>query len=183
MKARQITVLLSGCVLFISLPAVANAQQTSQSLADAARKVKEQQKQAPQVKTVWTNDNLPTGATVSVVGPAPQQANATQPNAPAENAAPEDTDTERAKLSAELDQAKKQLESGKTDLDLAQREYKLDSDEYYAAPDYADNEPGKAKLSSDKSQVEAKQQAVDEAQKKTDQLQKEIDSLDAKPKS
>ncbi len=76
MKAQRMAVLFGVCLFLAGLPAVAAAQQTGQSLGDAARKVKEQQKQAPKTKVVWTNDNLPTSATVSVVGQAPQQGNA-----------------------------------------------------------------------------------------------------------
>jgi glucose/arabinose dehydrogenase len=180
MKVQTIAVLLATGVLLAGLPAAVAAQQTNQSLADAARKAKAQQKQEPKAKIVWTNDNLPTTASVSVVGQTPQPANATseaQPSANSGNEAPEDADSERAKTSAELVDAQKQLDSAKTDLDIAQRESKLDSDQYYSTPDYASDQQGKAKVDADKSEVEAKQQAVDEAQKKVDDLQKELDSL------
>jgi glucose/arabinose dehydrogenase len=182
MKVQRAALLLAIGVLLAGLPAAVAAQQTSQSLADAARKAKEQQKQAPKAKIVWTNDNLPTTASVSVVGQAAQPADATntneaQPNAKSGTEVPENADSDSTKVSAELADAQKQLDSAKTDLDIAQREYKLDSDQYYSTPDYASDQQGKEKLDTDKSQVEAKQQAVDEAQKKVDELQKELDSL------
>lgn len=188
MRTQRIALMFGACALFVGLPAIGHAQQTSQSLADAARKAKEQQKQAPKAKTVWTNDNLPNAPTVSVVGQTPQEAatantNEAQANSQAATSASGDIDSERAKISADLEQAQKQLDNLKTDLDLAQRESKLDSDQYYSGPDFASDQQGKAKLDSDKSQVEAKQQAVDQAQKKVDELQKELDSLDAKAKS
>lgn len=188
MRTQRIALIFGACALFVGRPAIGHAQQTSQSLADAARKAKEQQKQAPKAKTVWTNDNLPNAPSVSVVGQTPQEAttantNESQANSQAATSASGDSDSERTKLSTELADAQKQLDSLKTDLDIAQREYKLDSDQYYSSPDYAADQQGKAKLDSDKSRVQAKQQAVDEAQKKVDELQKELDSLTAKAKS
>lgn len=185
MKLQRLIVLLSTCGVFASLPAAISAQQTSQSAADASRKVKEQ-KQTPKPK-VWTNDDLPTAPTVSVVGEVPEQgvqagasgAGVAKPS----GANAGDLASERDKTAAELAQAKKDLTSVKADLDLAQRTLKLDSDQYYGAPDYADDEPGKARLESDKDQVSAKQEAVDRGQKKADELQKELDALNEKLKS
>lgn len=186
MKLQRLTLLLGVCGLLASLPIPSLAQQTNQSAAEAARKAKEQ-KQAPKLK-VWTNDNLPTAPTVSVVGEASQQ-DAVASVAGAETAAATSPDNAgnlvgiRDKVAAELAQASKNLGNAKTDLDLAQRAYKLDSEQYYGTPDYADDEQGKAKLGSDKDQVSAKQQAADAAQKKVDDLQKQLDALNAKLKS
>lgn len=185
MRLRRWIVALSACSFLASLPAAISARQASQSAADAARKAKEQ-KQAAKAK-VWTNDDLPTAPTVSVVGEAPQQG--TEPGGSAAKAATPSSNnsagltSERDKTAAELAQAKKDLNAVKTDLDLAQRTYKLDSDQYYSAPDYADNEQGKAGLNGDKDQVSAKQQAVDAAQKKVDDLQKQLDTLNEKLKA
>jgi hypothetical protein len=188
MKARRVAAFLGTCALFGGLATIAGAQQTqqtSQSVADAARKAKEQQKQGAKTK-VWTNDNIPTSATVSVVGQAPQAGNAANQEtaaAPAGPETPEELTTERDNTTADLAQAQKDLASAKTDLDIAQREEKLDSDQFYGTPNYAGDQQGQAKLAADKSQVTAKQQAVDAAQKKVDDLQKQLDDLNGKLKS
>ncbi len=187
MNAQKATVIFGICAFLAGLPAVAKAQQTNQSLADAARKLKEQQKQAPKAKMVWTNDNLPTSATVSVVG-QPQQGNAasaiqSQSTEETGTSSTSDDANDLAKATAELADAQKDLDSLKADLDIAQREYKLDSDQYYGTPNYAADQRGQAKLDAEKSQVTAKQQALEAAQKKVDELQKEIDSLNDKLKS
>lgn len=170
MKAQKAAVMLGICAFLAGLPGIAKAQQTGQSLADAARKAKEQQKQAPKAKVVWTNDNLPTSATVSVVG-QPQQGNAAdaaqaQPAEEAGTAPTSDDANDLAKATAELADAQKDVESLKTDLDIAQREYKLDSDQYYGTPDYAADQQGQAKLDTEKSEMAAKQEALEAAQKK-----------------
>jgi hypothetical protein len=139
MKAQRVVVFLGACALFGGLATFASAQQTSQSVADAARKAKEQQKQAAKAK-VWTNDNIPTSATVSVVGQAPQGGNVASPPTAAAPTTPETPDqltTDRDNTSADLAQAQKDLASAKTDLDIAQREEKLDSDQFYGTPNYA----------------------------------------------
>jgi hypothetical protein len=189
MTVRKLAGWLGVCAFFACVPGAVLAQQTTgQSVADAARKTKEQQKQAPKAKTVWTNDNLPTSARVSVVGETPQQGNAAngtvQPGEQVEPASASDLDTgDPSKTKNELAEAQKTLDSLKTDLDIAQREYKLDSDQYYGTPDYASDQQGQAKLEADKSKISAKQQEVDAAQKKVDELQKQVDSLNEKMKT
>lgn len=188
MNGRRVAMFLGACALLGGLPAFVAAQQMSQSVADAARKTKEQQKQATKAKVVWTNDNIPTSATVSVVGQAPQggtAATAGQPPTPTAEAAaesPEQLATDRDNATADLAQAQKDLASAKSDLDIAQREEKLDSDQFYGTPDYAGDRQGQAKLAADKTQAAAKQQAVDAVQKKVDELQKHLDDLNNKLK-
>lgn len=185
MKLRQLIVLFCVCGVFASLPAGSSAQQTSQSAADAARKTKEQQK--PKVK-VWTNDNLPTAATVSIVGQTPQQGDSAKASGAESAISEQSRDREQLtsdhdKAAAALDQAKKDLSDAKADLDLAQRNYKLDSDQFYSSPDYANDRQGQAKLDNDRDQISTKQQAADAAQKKVDDLQKQLDALNEKLKA
>jgi DNA repair exonuclease SbcCD ATPase subunit len=187
MKAQKTAVVLGICATLAGLPVVATAQQSGQSLAEAARKAKEQQKQTPKAKVVWTNDNLPTSATVSVVGQPQQGSAASAAQAqPAEEAgtAPTSADaSDLAKATAELTDAQKDVDSLKTDLDIAQREYKLDSDQYYGTPNYAADQQGQTKLDGEKSEIAAKQDALEAAQKKVDELQKKVDELNEKLKT
>lgn len=185
MNIRRMAICAGMCVGAAGMASLCLAQQKTQSVAEAARKAKEQ-KQTTKAPVVWTNDNLPTGATVSVVGQVPPSQSAQQNAGPAGAQAvaqSADTNADRERVAAELAAAKKTLGSAKTDLDLAQREYKLDSSQFYSAPDYSANQQGQAKLDSDKSQVDAKQQAVEAAQKKVDELQKQLDELNAKSKA
>lgn len=187
MKAQRVVALLGTCALlggFATLAGARQTQQASQSVADAARKVKEQQKQGPKAKVVWTNDNVPTSASVSVVGQAPRTINpAAAAEAPTTPETREELATDRDKVASDLAQAQKDVASAKTDLDIAQREQKLDSDQFYGTPDYAGDRQGQTKLAADKSQVTAKQQACDAAQKRVDDLQKQLDDLNDKLKA
>jgi hypothetical protein len=191
MKARKTAILL-GLFAFVAGPLPAMAQESGQSLAQKASKVREQEKTAPKAKVVWTNENLPTSGDVSIVGKVPPQANAPSTSAAQAGAvaAPSGNANDlaeltgmRAKLESQLVDAKNKLKSAQTDLNIAQREYKLDSDQYYSAPDYASNQQGKAKLDADQNQITAKQAAVDAAQKKVTDLQKQIDEVNDKLKA
>lgn len=197
MRCANIAALLilvpgTSCAGFAAAPQ--SSQQSSQSVAEAARKTQQKEKEAPKAKTVWTNDNIPnTPGGVSVVGqPAPSsssaEATSTEPTAGSANAkAPTDADkeklaAERAKTLSDLENARKQLDSVKTDLDIAQREYNLDAAQLYSTPDYSKDQQGQAKVDAEKSAIATKQQAVDAAQKKVDDLAKLLKSLGGEEK-
>lgn len=162
----------------------------SQSVAEAARKAKEQQKTAPKAQTVWTNDTV--GAvqgTVNVVGQQSaassaaggSEAKAGAAAAGAEAAAtPAASAEDIAKLQSQLADAKKNLDSVKTDLDIAQRKYDLDAAQYYGTPNYAANKQGQTMLDGEKSAIAAKKQDVDAAQKKVTDLETQIKALGGK---
>ncbi|HEV2615581.1 MAG TPA: hypothetical protein VGU63_03110 [Candidatus Acidoferrales bacterium] len=171
---------------FAALPQ--SSRQSSQSLAAAARKAQEKEKDAPKAKTVWTNDNIPdTPGGVSIVGQPPAAASSNEPAAASTAEAPSSADkaklaVERAKASADLDDAKEQLRSAQTDLDIAQREYNLDAAQLYSTPDYSKNEQGQAKVDGEKAAIATKQQAVDAAQKKVGDIEKLLKSLGGEEK-
>lgn len=73
-----------------SAPQVIPAQQTqpAPSIADAARKAREAKKSEPKSAKVITNDNLPGGSDVNVVGAAPAAAAASPDSSDAAVAAP-----------------------------------------------------------------------------------------------
>ena len=165
--------------------------QEKPSVAEAARRAREQKQSQPKSKQVWTNDNIPTTpGTISVVGKASQPA--PTPEATAEssesnqkteagpegkpaNAAPaaeaDKKAEEQAAAEAELAKAKERLASLRTDLDLLQREYNLEQQTYYSRPDFASDKDGKAKLDALAQQVEAKQQEVQQAEQQVSELE------------
>jgi len=190
-KAQRVLVL--GCVCAIALAALpfarrANAQQ-DQSLAQKAREVRRQEKAAPKATKVWTNENLPTSAPLSVVGktaPAGASAPAEPAQASKGTGKPQSAAELRSRLAdlqAQLKDAKEKLHSVRVDLNIAQREYKLDSDQFYSSPDYNSNRQGKAKLDADQSRIRDKQSLVDEEQQKVDELQKKIAAVEDKLKA
>jgi hypothetical protein len=116
------------------------------SIAEAARRAREQRQNQPKSKQVWTNDNIPaTPGAISVVGKAleptaaPEAAAASAaeskennqkteagPEGKPANAAPaaeaDKKAEEQAAAESELAKAKEHLASLRTDLDLLQRE-------------------------------------------------------------
>ena len=112
------------------------------SLAEAARKAREQKKEAQKPAKVFTNDNIPTAGGISSVGteaaPATTEASATPPGQagangenPTAGTSPESAEKtwrERfAKLHHKLDQ-------DQTELDIMQRELGVLDTQYYSDP-------------------------------------------------
>lgn len=163
-------------VLIVTLAVTAGAllgrsQQASQdttqpapktdSLAEAARRARAQQKSQPKPTHVWNNDNLPTQAGVSVVGTADTSvatAPAETPQAPVQSA--QDT----AQLQSALNQAKEKVAALAQDVDIAQRKLTLDSDMYYGKTDYQEDKTGKAALDSEMAAINDKKKQLAEAQ-------------------
>jgi len=162
----------------------------SQSVAEAARRAREQKKAAAkQPAPVITDDtlkpaapaaqaaNAPAPAQSPEASPAPAPAPAVQPAAdsssvPVASAAPapaeqpvagsasENAD-QKAKSSAELAALKQQLADAQKGLDLLQRDLALQQDTYISNPDHSHDVAGKAKLDTMLQQITDKQQGVD----------------------
>jgi len=178
----------SGLLVLLTLPVgMASAQQQPQqqtdSIADAARRSREQKKEQAKPAKVWDNDTMPRKpGGVNVVGQSAPSSTPPAANAQAAGGAPEagaaKSSEKSAKdvkaLQASIAAAKEQLQSVKTELDILQRKYNLDSQMYYGKPNYAADADGAAKLADEKSQIDAKQQEVDAAQKKVSQLEEEL---------
>jgi hypothetical protein len=189
----------SGLLLLLALPVgMASAQQQqpppqqADSIAEAARRSREQKKEQPRPAKVWDNDTMPTKpGGVNVVGPSSPSSDASG-NPPAANAqaaasAPEASAAKSGEksgkdikaLQASLAAAKDQLQAVKTELDILRRKFNLDSQMYYGKPNYVADTEGAAKLADEKSQIDAKQQEVDTAQKKVSQLEEELKNSEA----
>jgi hypothetical protein len=151
-------------VCFIALPLAAQDSQNT-SVAEAARRAREQKKASAKPATVITNDTL---------SPAPASAPATSPTAPpapgAESATPagqqpaastaEATsttpeDAEQKKI--HIDDLKKELAALQGEVDLAQRSLSLDQDAYYSKPNFSNDKDGKAKLDAALADLKLKQ--------------------------
>jgi hypothetical protein len=185
--SRRISLRLAIAALFAAaaLPLYPRAQSQesqTQSVADAARRAREQKKAAEkQPSPVITNDTLkpsaPAGTPSPEATPAPATAPAAQPaadssNAPDANAAPApagqpapgspaaETD-QKAKDSAEVAAMKQQLAEAQKALDLLQRDAALQQDTYISNPDHAHDTAGKAKLDAMLQQITGSQQTVD----------------------
>ncbi len=169
---------VAALIAAAAIPLATRAQSQDsqpQSVADAARRAREQKKAAAkQPAPVITDDTLkpsaPPAQTANAPAPAQSpEAAAAKPatgssSAPAEQPAPgspaEDAD-QKAKASAELASLKEELTQAQKNLDLVQRELGLEQDNVYSKPNYASDTAGKTKLDDLKRQVTDKQQTVD----------------------
>jgi hypothetical protein len=167
-----------------------SGQTDTDPLAAAAKRAREDKKDASKPARVWDNDTIPkAGQTISVVGqtsdasgdgtaaadgtnnptvaatgaPGPRTATTTQGAA--------NSSSESAYVEKRLANAKEKLASLRTDLDLMQRTLVLDSQMYYGKPDYSNDRAGAQKLADEQSQIASKQQAIDEQEKEIADLQ------------
>ena len=199
----------AGLAILLLVPAgsiYGQPQDDSTSVADAARRTREQKKEQPKAAKVWDNDTIPKKpGEVSVIGqtpagaaaddsaakdatdsrrPAPADTAANPANAPSEPApaAGEKSDhdkltSEIAAIQSDLNAAKSQLQTVKADLDIAQRRFNLDSQTYYSKPNYVADRDGAARIVSEKADLESKQQAVADAQMKVDRLEAKLAAI------
>jgi hypothetical protein len=168
------------CILMrLALPAVLSAvlippatlaqSQDTQSVAEAARRAREQKKTSPKPARVITEDDVKPAAPDAAPAsgfPAPIPAPGVADNPPAAqapaggSAAEGSKDEKDQKDSKEVAQLKEQLKQAQSDLDLMQRELALAQDTYFSNPDYAHDTAGKAKLDAQKQQMGDKQEEV-----------------------
>jgi len=152
------------------LPAAVFAQsEDAPSVAEAARRAREQKKTQAKPAKVITEDDVKPVARPNSATPAPPEA-ATASAAPAPPASSTAStasssspapDAKDQKDSNEVTELKAQIKQVQGDLDLLQREQSLEQDKYYSNTDYLHDTAGKAKLEALKQQVSDKQQELE----------------------
>jgi hypothetical protein len=169
----RFTLPLAACGVLLAGAAPARPQDSqSQSVADAARRARQQKKTSPKSSKVITDDDLdmrnaqarPGG--VNVVGPPQLE---TEPPSPAAVAKVEAADEAADKDAArnvpgedpEIAAVKEQIAIAEKELDLLQREFALDQDTFYSKTGFASDAAGIAKLDAEKQQISDKQQQVE----------------------
>jgi hypothetical protein len=169
------------------LAGVAAAQ--SDSLAEAARKHKQQQAGKPVAAKVYTNDNLPATETISTVGAPASDAAATAPadgqavsadgSTPAakDGAKPADDSKSRQKTwedwREKIEKQKAAVEQMRKENDEIDRQYKLTTGNYNSSAQQRLFD-GAAMAKEDaayKQQMEQKQKAIEDAKQKIEDLQ------------
>ena len=190
------TILLAACLAGMPGAWAQGAQE--QSVAEAARKAKEQKKTAAKPTTVITNDTLKpatpatvqnaVAATESMPGTnAPASTDATAPaSAPAETAATAETanktsEAEAAKKKAEIEALKLQVADKAKEVDLQQRELALANESYYSRPDFSKDPDGKAKLDTMQSDLAQKKAELAQLKAKLKALAPDADQKPAAP--
>ena len=178
MRRIGYTLALSAMVVASALAATAQ----SESLGDYARAMRKQKR--PPAKMVYTNDNLPTTTTISVVGQPPlttEENPAAGPQDEKAKAEPKEDKTSEAKAQDQISQQKKKIADLEHELDLLQREYKLQVANYYAdagtqlrdQKNWSDQE---AKYRAD---IADKQKQIDEAKAQLQEMQEQARQADA----
>jgi hypothetical protein len=166
---------LAAAVLAIVFLRVAIARQSSPSVVEAARQAREQRKNSPPPRFVWTNDNLPNIAHESPAKSPQPPAPAAAPAAPQNSAQPAAAASQnRDATRADLQRARDDLASLETDLDLPTRENRLDRRQFYSNPGYQQDSDGQARLAREAAAISAKHQAVETAKARVAQLEKRL---------
>lgn len=165
---------------------------SAQSVADAAKRAREQKKQEPATGKVWTNENVPTtGNGVSVVGEAPAPV-AAEPGeksggaaaavkdktpAAAKAATPEEIAKKRADLQAQLEEARKDQERLEKELDLAKRDLDLQTQQAYTNPQAMSDGSAQTQIAPYRAVADSKSAELDAVKTKIAELQKQLDEL------
>ncbi len=189
---------VSAVALLFAVPGLAAQSQNNQkeSLGEAARKARQQKKPAAKPVKVLTDDDLARPPVTAV--PSVQNAQASEPRVPGEapaagepgQAPPSETgaaepsdelEERRAKLEADVKEAKQRLADAEKELNLAQREFDLRRDQYYSNPDFKSDKQGKAQLDSLQQRISAGQQEVERLKEKLAALEAERKSLPGAP--
>jgi hypothetical protein len=150
------------------------------SLADAARRAREQKKDSPKQEKIFTNDNIPTQGGISAVGiePTPPAENAdnagdgTPPPADAAAKSGSGTGDEGKKWRDRFAKLRQKLEQDQADLDVMQRELGVLDVQNYSDPVKAmqqgltrsDINDKTAKIAAKQKQIDADKQAISDAE-------------------
>jgi glucose/arabinose dehydrogenase len=164
--------------------ASAQSQSDNTSVADAARRAREQKKNAAKPVRTVTNDDLPP-APAAAAQPAAAASDQATPDAengaaakspgPAESSASSDDAAKgKVEIEAALKRAKAELAQAQSELDVLQRKAALDSDAFYSQTDYARDADGKARLDANAQQVNDRKSRVEDLKAKIAVLQAQL---------
>lgn len=154
----------------------AQSPSSSDTLAAAAKRAREDKPDQAKTARVWDNDNIPkAGHAISVIGQKDEAAaDGTADAAAGASSAPENAGKGGGHLHAQVDAAKEKLASLRTDLELMQRTLVLDSQQYYGKPDYSNDSEGARKLQDEQAQIAAKQQSIEDVEKQIADLESRL---------
>jgi enamine deaminase RidA (YjgF/YER057c/UK114 family) len=145
--------------------AVLAQPQDSQSVAQAARRAREQKKTPAKPAKVITDEDIKPAAQSNPATPGSTDASAasgTPASSTSSTAAPVSAPAAKdQKDSKEVTELKAQIKQALADLDLVLREKSLENDSYYSNVDYVHDTAGKAKLDELIQQASDKQQDLD----------------------
>jgi DNA repair exonuclease SbcCD ATPase subunit len=152
---------LAAAIPAFGLYALAQSSQEAPSVAEAARRAREQKEAATKPTHVVTNDTLPAVPNATPNGAVTNSGSETSASSSTGAAESSEKPTvataDGDKKNAELEALKKQIAEAQKAVDLAQRELNLDQDSFLSKPDYQNDQAGKQKLDSLQSEIKDKQ--------------------------
>ena len=192
-KRLKVSLIGSGALLFSlsfwPFAASAQSQGDNASVADAARRAREQKRATSKPVRTLTNDDLPAAPAqpalpVAAATGAAETPDADQAQASGEGTAPAkappavrpggEPDAKRAEREAALKRAKADLAEAQGQLDVLQRKAALDSDTFYSKTGYASDSEGKERLDAEAQQISDKKSQVDDLKAKVVALEAEL---------
>jgi hypothetical protein len=152
----RFTAMFVAASAFAAIHVAAQDTQDAPSVAEAARRAREQ-KDAAAAKPakVITNESLPPAPT-----PDPSAAPAVNPNPPApaaDQGSSDAADNDAEGKKKAVDELKQQIADKQKSVDLLQRELALEQDNFYSKQDYQRDAAGKQKLDSMQSDLKTQQ--------------------------
>ena len=195
-------ILLAACLA--GMPSARAQGDQEQSVAEAARKAREQKKTTTKPSTVITNDTLKP-ATPETVQQAPARAESapgTEATATTEATAKSDataasgstadeakkaqpakgpSEEEIAKKKAKIEALKQEIADKTNEADVQQRALALANESYYSRPDFSKDPDGKAKLDAMQSDLVQKQDQLAQLKAKLKELAPDADQKPAAP--
>jgi hypothetical protein len=193
MSPRTILRALALLLAVAPFSAVRVAAQDEPSVAEAARRARQQKQAAPKPARVIDNDSLPPSRSAPATpasDSSPTEANPSTPATPSDSSAPAkpedagasstekspaDADAAAAKK-AKIEALKKQIKDKKESVDLQQRAIALAQDTFYSNPDHEHDREGKAKLDSMQADLEQEKAELADLQAKLAELGESADS-------
>jgi hypothetical protein len=183
-------ILLAAC--FTGMPSARGQSEQEQSVAEAARKAREQKKTTAKPSSVITNDTLKP-ATPATVQQAPASADSNPgANATAASGASADaasvgepgkgpTEGQIAEKKAKIEALKQEIADKAKEVDLQQRVLALANESYYSRPDFSKDPDGKVKLDAMQSDLAQKQGELAELKAKLKDLGTDTDQKPTAP--
>jgi hypothetical protein len=182
-------ILLAVCL--VGMPSARAQSEQEPSVAEAARKAREQKKATVKPSTVITNDTLKpaTPATVqqaaatdsnpgtnatAASGPTPETAGVAQPTKGP-------TEQEIAQKKAKIEALKQEIADKAREVDLQQRALALANESYYSRPDFSKDPDGKVKLDAMQSDLAQKKDQLAQLKAKLREMAPDADQKPAPP--
>jgi predicted RNase H-like nuclease (RuvC/YqgF family) len=179
---RSITLLRLAAFLalaaFAALPALAQQDQSSDAVADAARKARAEQKSAPAPKKVYTNDDIPSAPQSAPATAANPSGEASQPadsNASATSSEDEKTKNPEAYWRKRFQKTREDLAKAEKELDVLQREFDKSQIQYYSDPQKALMQQNtRADINDHQAKIDAKKKEIDALHQQLSDMEDEL---------